>query len=258
MLIPQECIDARLLKIHQKAPLLKIEFDWGLKPNLDDIPSNARVFVDAWKDMSFMRFDYGNFHNIVQPNNISLTELDSWTSASFVVRIVQNGIILAASKKHTVSIAQPDLKSRRSLIIADYEDLGERPWKLDIYEDIPIPRLVFNERWWNELEEKGKSLSDDSKVMGMIMPAVLENMLNFLIISLKSDLHRWHQDPSWKGAWIRFARNLLPDGIPEYIENETDESEFLSEASNWISQVVKIYSDSKSLTSNLINWVGVE
>ena len=172
---------------------------------------------------------------------------------------MENGSLQAASKKHTVSLAQPDLKSRRTLIIADYEDLGERPWKLDVHEDIIIPRLVFNEKWWNDASASGRSLSEDSKVMGMIMPTVLEGMLNYLIIGMKADLHRWFEDPTWKGAWIRFARALMPNTAPpNYEENETDEAEFLSDSSAWISDVVKNYSESKALTSNLINLRGDE
>ena len=94
-----------------------MEFDWSMKPALEQIPPNAKLFVDVGKDMSFMRFDYGTFGNPVSPDNVSLSELDSWTSASFVVRVVDDGNLLAASKKHTLSIAQPDLKSRISLIL---------------------------------------------------------------------------------------------------------------------------------------------
>jgi len=259
MLIAQECIDARMSEIHLKAPLLEIEFNWELKPALMGISPRAKVYVDAWKDMSFMRFDYGFFGDTKPPDNVSLSELDSWSSADFIVRIVDNGSLLAASKKHTVSLAQPDLKSRRSLIIAAYEDLGERPWRLDVYEDIEMPRLVFNEKWWNEASVSGRPLSDDSKIMGMIMPSVLEGMLNYLIIGMKSDLHRWYDDPSWKGAWIRFARSLLPNILPpNYEEDETGEPEFLRDASSWISDVVQNYSESKALTSNLIDLGGGE
>ena len=73
MLITQECIDARLSEIHQKAPLLEMEFDWSMKPALEQIPPNEKVFVDVGKDMSFMRFDYGTFGNPVKPNNLSLS-----------------------------------------------------------------------------------------------------------------------------------------------------------------------------------------
>jgi len=259
MLIPQECIDARLSEIHRKAPLLELEFNWELKPTLKEISHSARVYVDVWKAMSFMRFDYGSFGNFKQPDNVALSELDSWTSADFIVRIVDEGVLLAVSKKHTVSLAQPDLKSRRSLIIAECEDLGERPWKLDVHETITIPRLVFNEKWWNKSSSQGKPLSEDSKVMGTIMPSVLEGMLNYLMIHLKSDLHRWFEDPGWKGAWIRFARSQLPNSKPpEYNENENDETEFIRDTAEWIAEVVQAYCETKALTSNLMDLMGGE
>lgn len=257
ILIPQECIDARLSEIYNKAPRLELQFDWSHKPTLQQISSEAKVYVDAEKDMSFMRFDYGNFSNPTAPENVSLSELDSWTSASFVVKIVENGKLLAKSKKHTVSLAQPDLKTRRSLILPEYRDLGERPWKLEVHENIEIPKLVFNEKWWKNSIQIGKPLYEDSKVMGTIMPAILESMLNYLMITLKSDLHRWYDDQSWKGAWIRFARSILPNvKPPEYSENGIDDTEFLSLAGEYITEVVEKYSESRKLTSGLINLRG--
>ena len=66
--------------------------------------------------------------------------------------------------------------------------------------------------------DSGKPLQEDSKVMGMIMPSVFEGMLNFLMISMKADLYRWYEDQTWKGAWIRFARSLLPENTPPSYE----------------------------------------
>ena len=97
MLITQECIDARLSEIHQKAPLLEMEFDWTMKPALEQISPNAKVFVDVGKDMSFMRFDYGTFGNPVSLISF-IVRIRFRTSASFVVRVVDGGNLLAAAK----------------------------------------------------------------------------------------------------------------------------------------------------------------
>jgi len=250
MFIPQECIDGRLSKMSSGPPALEIDFDWSFAPYLDAISDDAHVYVDADVDMSFMRFEYGNFGNPVAPEDVLLSELDSWTSANFKIRIVKDGIILASSRKHTVTLALPETKSRRSLIIPEYRDLGERPWMLEVHDIMEYPKLVFNEKWWEKEEHSGYPLQEQDFVMAVIMPSVLEGMLNWLLIHQKHDFHRWHQDQSWRGSWIRFAKSLADTDAPQL--DESGEYESMDIVSNWIESVVAKYSASKGLTSRLV------
>ena len=209
MLIPQECIDARINKMGDGPPALEVEFDWDPSPKLESISKNASVFVDAFKDMSFMRFDYGTFGDYCLPEDVLLSELDSWSSADFVVRIVEDGNLLAASKKLTVTLACSIRKLGVVSSSLRFRDLGERPWMLEVHESITSPKLVFNEKWWNACRAEGFALHEDGVTMGTIMPSVLEGMLNWLLIHQVHDAHRWYGRSDLEGAWIRFARALL-------------------------------------------------
>ena len=254
ILIPQECIDGRISKMASGAPTLEIELDWTKSSKLEKIPDDANVYVDASQDMSFMRFDYGQFYNPVAPSDIRLSDLDSYTSANFVIRVAKNGVLLAVSKKHTVTLALPDTKSRKSLIIPDYRDIGERPWMLEVHETIEYPKIIFNEKWWNKGLEAGYPVHEEMFAMGTIMPSVFEGMLNWLLIHQKYNAHQWHDDPTWKGAWIRFAKNLADTPAPE--TDEEGEYESIDMVSNWIASVVANFSEKRSLTSNLMREYG--
>jgi hypothetical protein len=256
MLIPQECIDGRINKMSSGPPELEIELDWTQSDKLLDIPDDASVYVDASQDMSFMRFDYGKFKNVVKPSNIKLSDLDSYSSANFVIRVVKEGVLLASSRKHSVTLALPDTKSRRSLIIPEYRDIGERPWMLEVHETIEYPKIIFNEKWWNESLEAGFPVFDDNMAMGVIMPSVLEGMLNWLLIHQKYNPHQLHDDPTWKGAWMRFAKNLVDIPPPEAEEGGEYESE--NTVSDWIRLVVDNFSKKRSLTSRLLIEYGDE
>ena len=256
ILIPQECIDGRLIKMASGPPGLEIDFDWVQAKKLATIPDDANIFVDVNVDMSFMRFNYGLFSNPIIPENILLKDLDSYTSATFVVRVVKNGELLAASKKHTVTLALPDTKSRRSMIIPEYRDLGERPWMLEVHETIEYPKLVFNDKWWNESLNTGWPLDKNMMVMGSIMPSVLEGMLHWLLIHQKHDMHRWYDDPTWRGSWIRFAITLSGTHPPK--TNDFGEYESMDILENWISSVVLEFSESRSLTTALVSMYGGE
>ena len=254
-LIPQECIDARIMRMSTGMPSsLEVDFDFGLADQLSDIPPTAKVFVDASFSMSFMRFYYGEFNSTRVPADTLLTELDSWSSADFTVRIVHNGQLLAMSKNLTVTLAAPTSKTRLKLLTTAYEDIGELPWKLDVHETIATPTLVFNERWWDACLDSGYPLSDQKEVMQIIMPSVVQRMLEWILIHNKGDHHELYDDQTWKGAWIRMARGLTPGKSPPR-PNQRGDYDDVDEVSEWIEEAVSEWSKVKGLTSSLVHLV---
>ena len=112
MHIKQECIDASLTGRSSGAPCLEVDFDWTHVPSISELPGDSMVYVDASHGMSFVRFGHGTLDDPDPPADPRLTDLDSWTSASFVVRIVDgDGQLLARSRGHTVNRASPDTSS---------------------------------------------------------------------------------------------------------------------------------------------------
>ena len=91
--------------------------------------------------------------------------------------------------------------------------------------------------------------------MGTIMPSVLEGMLNWLLIHQVHDAHRWYDDPTWRGAWIRFARGLV-DSPPPKPNQEGVYDDGPQEVSEWIRTVVSNYSEKKGLTSRMMSDIG--
>ena len=256
MLIPQECITSNLEIANGGPPSLMVDFDFEKHPPLLDLPPSSEVFVDASHGMSFMRFMFGAVENPTPPDDTELADLDSWTSASFVVRIANEGRLLAKSKKMTLTTAAPDNKTRRSLIVPEYRDLEERPWMLEVNETMPIPKLVFNEKWWAASIQSGFPLKDDAVVMNSIMPSILEGMLEWLLIHNEGgEWHSLFDDPSWKGGWIRLACRVVDPLRPPDREGD-GEYENVEQVLEWIRKAVSAFSDSKGLASSLSNQYG--
>ena len=253
--IKQECIDAALTGRSSGAPCLEVDFDWSHVESISQLPDDSMVYVDVSHGMSFMRFSHGTLGKPVTPelNECALTDLDSWTSASFVVKIVDaEGLLLAKSREHTVNQASPDTSTRRILIQHEFRDLGERPWELDVREEMAVPLLVFNERWWRASLEGGVPLNDDNLAMAMIMPNVLEGMLKWLLLEHDWDAYQLTDDPTWKGAWVRFARSLVPEQTPLPRHNDSGKYENISEVIGWIDLAVSNFCIKHEITSKLI------
>ena len=251
--IKQECIDAALTGRSSGAPCLEVDFDWAHVPSISELPGDSTVFVDAFHGMSFMRFHHGTLNDPNPPTEPRLTDLDSWTSASFVVRIVdEDGRLLAKSRGHTVNRASPDMSTRRVLIATDFRDLGERPWELEVREEMAVPLLVFNEKWWEAAMEEGRPLNTNSLAMAMVMPNVLEGMLKWLLLENEWDAYQLSDDPTWKGAWIRFARGLFPDRVPPPAHNDSGEYQSTLEVLEWIRLAVSHFCENHGITSTLV------
>ena len=251
--IKQECIDASLTGRSSGAPCLEVDFDWAHVPSISELPGDSMVYVDASHGMSFVRFDHGTLDDPDSPAEPRLTDLDSWTSASFVVRIVDgDGQLLAKSRGHTVNRASPDTSTRRVLIATDFRDLGERPWELEVREEMPVPLLVFNEKWWDAALDEGRPLNTDSLAMAMVMPNVLEGMLKWLLLENELDAHQLSDDPTWKGAWIRFARGLFPDRVAPPAHDDSGEYQSALEVLEWIRLAVSHFCENHGITSSLV------
>ena len=209
--IKQECIDAALTGRSSGAPCLEVDFDWAHVPSISELPGDSTVFVDAFHGMSFMRFHHGTLNDLNPPTEPRLTDLDSWTSASFVVRIVdEDGRLLAKSRGHT------------------------------------------NEKWWEAAMEEGRPLNTNSLAMAMVMPNVLEGMLKWLLLENEWDAYQLSDDPTWKGAWIRFARGLFPDRVPPPAHNDSGEYQSTLEVLEWIRLAVSHFCENHGITSTLV------
>jgi hypothetical protein len=248
--IPPECIDASLTSM-TGAPSLDVEFDFTLAPHIMDLPRSSRVYVDAWHDMSFMRFDHGVLGNPRPPESTLLTDLDTWTSVSFKVRIVEAGELLASSKTMTRTSVEPESRTTQKLIHHLVEDLGERPWLLRVSETMDTPFLVFNEKWWEACKASGMPLYEDRVAMAVVMPSVMQGMLDWLLIEQRWDHHLLHMERTWKGGWIQFARQLVKTVPPR--PSESDDSEHLEDVREWINEVVEVFSARRGFTSTLVH-----
>lgn len=250
--IPQECTNASLTPM-TGAPSLDVEFDFALAPHIMDLPRSSRVYVDAWHDMSYMRFDHGILGNPRPPENTLLTDLDTWTSASFKVRIVEGGDLLASSKTMTLTSVEPESRTTRKLINPLVEDLGERPWLLRVSETMETPFLVFNEKWWEASRASGVPLYEDKYAMASLMPSVMQGMLDWLLIEQRGDHHLLHMEQTWKGGWIQFARSLVKSVPPR--PSEPDDFEHIEDVREWINEVVGAFSESRGFSSTLVHMI---
>lgn len=225
------------VKIHLSSvrlALVDIEGSLGFDAHLDldeyELAHDAKVFVEAYRQTTWMRFAFGTVGALQIPDPLDrrLTEFDTAEGVLFRVKVTQAAdehILLAAADRIPLHEKGAD-SDKESLLPVVPRDLGEELWQMDFD---PEPNLLvskFATADWNQL-----ALSP--LFQGLVYPAALR-------LVLKKILDNGHRDTvddgDWQSKWLRFA-TLLP-GMPTDLPNEEDED---GEAL-WIEDAVSAFS----------------
>jgi len=215
--------------------LAVVDIDGGLgfdaQLNLEDyeLASDAQVFVEAYRQTTWMRFAFGTVGalRVPEPLDRRLTEFDSGEGVLFRVKVTQamdEHILLAGADRIPLQEKGAD-SDKESLLPVVPEDLGEELWRLDFD---PEPKLLINKfatADWNQL-----ALSH--LFQGLVYPAALRSVLT---IALDNNHRDTEDDEDWRSKWLRFA-TLLP-GIPVELPKDDEGAETL-----WVEDAVRAFS----------------
>jgi hypothetical protein len=191
----------------------------------------ARVFVEAYYERAFARFDFGTVGALKPPANCSLQEIDFGRRVLFRVKVVDPaggfGRVLAAADGLVPFDADDKNGSRQSLLEVDpRSDMGDEIWRIDFSSSGPV--LQVNARIENVME----LFRDNPVIRALVYPEVLRSILGRILL----------QDPGasadaedeWQGKWLRFGSRILGTPPPD-VENDQKSAD---ELSVWIEQCI--------------------
>lgn len=219
-------------------------FDANLGLDKYDLPEDSQVYVEAYRQTSWMRFNYGSVGKIQTPSDRELTEFDSPEVIRFRVRVtsVKNpkGVLLAEADKIRPQFPEEESDERYSLLPAKPdEDLQDQVFKLN-WDDRPILLINSEVGDW-------RSVARDPVFVSLVYPSVLREILNRIIhvekhfdVDLMSD---------WKSQWLHFASHLPGvSDLPE--EDETVKFD------DWIDEAVSAFCRHFNIQEQFMNyWV---
>jgi hypothetical protein len=201
------------------------------------LPTDARVYVEAYRQTSWMRFDFGTVAKVGAPSNTDLVEFDSPEAILFRVRVTSSagdeGKLLAEADRIRGRKTEETEEAAEPLLPVMPADLGSEVWRLDISD---IPRLQINKELWD-----WKAVALAPGFVSLVYPAVLRDILNTVLIEEKHfDVD---DDSDWRSRWLRFA-SLIP-GVPD-IPAETHETDKRKE---WILDAVSAFCRQQQMLS---------
>jgi hypothetical protein len=238
--ISRSDVGISILRKEGKIPEFRAELDlsrYGL-------PDDAPVFVEAYRQSSWMRFDYGTVGSVVEPEIRGLTEFDDPDDIRFRVKITSSetphGRLVAIADRLRPKPARADEEGRVPLLPVKREDLNGEIWRVEITD---MPRLLVS----HTISDK-HAVARSPEFLSLVYPAAFRVVLSRVLII---ENHRDTEDSDdWKSLWLRFATGLL--GSSAVLPDEDG-----SGAEEWIDNAVSAFSRQHKVTTRFAEiWKG--
>lgn len=198
-------------------------FDATLTLGGYNLPSPARVYVEAYRQTAWQRFDYGTIGVFAPPENRLLTEFGEGDGVLFRVKVVEpppeggGGSAKAAKILAQADQIKPDQAGkRRSLLDVIPGDFRDEVWRLEWDHD-GRPLLAVS----RHLAPNRFDLMKDAAFRSLALPEILRQVL---AAALEEELDLEGDDrETWEGKWVRMVRGAT--GAPDPTDVRDDDNE---------------------------------
>ena len=232
----------RLLQADVRFSLQQADGKWSFDASLDladyDLPPDSLIFVEAYRQTVWMRFEWGTVGALQPPANRTLAEFDSPEDILFRVRVTSpgtpdepHGLLLAEADRVRLRGPEETEENRDTIFPVVPTELGDELWKVSF--DNERPRLLVN------LQAAGnyKQFTLHPAFVTLVYPAAMREVLWHIVFV---EGHRDYDDPmSDYSRWIRFAVEVLGAGEPPKKLDETDDAD---EVAGWVAGAVAAFS----------------
>lgn len=198
----------------------KFTFDADLTALSDyDVPPESLVFVEAYRQANWMRFNFGQVGAITVPKERDLSQFETPDALLFRVKVTPDGDIhtlLAEADRIPLARPEQDESNRKPLLPVKGQKLGDEIYRLDFSDNRPL--LLINSEAGNYA-----NIGRSPAFMSLVYPSVFREILNRVLLVEKHEDDANQDD--WKSQWLKFAG--LHPGLgelpgPEDIDGRSD------------------------------------
>jgi hypothetical protein len=216
------------------------------------LPSSARVFVEAYRQTSWQRFDFGTVAVPVPAATPILREFGTAQGVRFRVRVVgadasEEAPRVLALVDDLRPLASPEMKGGFSLLPVDWGDLEEHTWRLEIDDETgPLLRVS------RTLVPDREAFVGSREFVSLVLPAVLHRVIERALLQA-GDTHETGSE-GWAGDWLRLARGW--QGVRSQPERGTA-SDLTDDEEDWVAEVVEAFSRAHQIGDRFAAWWNV-
>ncbi len=215
--------DVRISLYNEAVPLAFEIPHFSLKRH--DLPGDALVRVEAYRQSTYMPFDLGTVANVRLPGHLALTEFNTPDAIRFRVKVTSvaeatDGQLLAVGDR--IRPAWVD-GGQESLLPVRPASLDQEVFRLDL-EDEPV--LLINDKI-----DRWRDVSRDEHFVALVYPMVLRAILTHIVPDNMPDAE---ESDDWRFMWLRFAKTH--PGISDPPDDDKGGDDL--SAGDWIDAVV--------------------
>jgi hypothetical protein len=235
-------VHARVALIQRKGLAAEFEVDLALQSYA--LPAEARVYVEAYRQTTWMRFEYGTVAHISRPTDRRLVEFETPDAVLFRIRITsvspRLGLLLAEADAIRPRRPEESDDDRIPLLpVRSSDDLGEELFKLE-FDSGPV--LLINQKvgdW--------KVVTRDPTFFALVYPTVLRQILTRIVIR---EEYTDTDDPGdWRSDWLRFAKAF--PGVGDTVPNPQNDPEPVYE---WIDRAAEAFSRKYGMLNRFLGY----
>lgn len=209
----------------------KISFDADLsKLSSYDLPDGSLVFVEAYRQTNWARFDYGRIGNIQPAQVRDISSFDTHEGILFRVKVTdaQEGRLLAEADR--IPFMLPDEKELplEPLLKTRPQNLGNEIFRVDYSDERNGPILLINNQ--GVLAGNYRRIGLDPVFISLVYPAVVREILKKIFVEGCFD---YSDRSDWRHRWLMFARSF--PGTGEMPKSQDENEQF----DDWIDKVVE-------------------
>jgi len=216
-------------------------FELDLKLDTYELPPEARVFVEATRGPTLMRFDLGRVGAIASliPAERRLSDfLSDPDGVKFRVKVTQPDGPEAGKLLAEADGIYPEDGGVLPLIrLAGDTAMGQTPWRLELVPtDSDLPTLFIHTALG------GKEYAKDPVAKPLLMTAAAREVFRALL----SEGDHEDEPDHWASLWGRFATQVLNLPDPSDADNWDDD-----EKRNWVEKAVNAFAAKQELVDGL-------
>ena len=210
------------------------------KINLEhmDLPPDARIVIEAKRERSSRRFDWGTVASPHPQQDSRLTDMPP--NPSFRIMVVTadgSGRLLALLPRFAARRESDDDDSpqQESLLWLVPVELGKEVWRLD-FGDYDRPTMFVNKN----IPGISEAVRRDQAFRALVFPEVLRSILTRALVVDEYD----DDDPDGKwNEWLDFVREFYEDDIPGASDDQGEDA--AGEKRKWIDKAVEAFAQQR-------------
>jgi hypothetical protein len=212
------------------------------------LPGDGRIFVEAYRQTQYKRFDFGQVGAMRIPEDRFLRDFDSAEGVLFRVKVVTStnphGLLLAEADQIRPRKSTDEDENRIPLLpVVPEDNMGDEIYRLEFDDQQTLLKVNSELGDW-------RALARDPVFIALVYPAVFRAVLWRILVQ---EEHRDIEDmEDWRSRWLGFAVGLPGVGDPPA---EDDVAKF----DDWIDSAASAFSRRHNIRATYERyWTGAQ